>query len=79
VVSSNIYQQKDSPQFRPGHGVVLAYMVLFLLGGSIMTTLLLRQENKKRIAGKRDHWAEGKSQDEVEKLGDNRPDFLYTL
>jgi len=53
-------------------------MVLFLLGGSIVTTLLLRQENKKRIAGKRDHWAEGKSQEEVEKLGDKRPDFLYT-
>lgn len=78
VVSSNIYQQRDSPRFRPGHGVVLAYMVLFLLGGSIVTTLLLRRENKKRIAGKRDHWAEGKSHEEVEKRGDKRPDFLYT-
>ena len=77
-MSSNIYQQKDSPRFRLGHGVVIAYMTLFLLGGSVMTTLLLRRENSNRLAGKRDHWAEGKPREEVEKLGDKRPDFLYT-
>jgi len=79
VVSSNIYRGKDKPRFKPGHGTVLAYMVLFLLGGSIVTRFALAAENKKRLAGKRDHWVEGKSEKEIEMLGDRKPEFLYTL
>jgi nitrate/nitrite transporter NarK len=77
VVSSNIYFK--SPKFTVGHAVVMAYMILFLLGGSITLELLLRRENALRKAGKRDHWVEGLSRKEVEALGDQRPDFLYTL
>lgn len=79
VVSSNIYRQADRPLFRLGHGVVLAYLVLFLFGGSVITHIGLRAENRKRISGRRDHWAEGKSEKEIEELGDKRPDFLYTI
>jgi len=53
-------------------------MFLFLFIGSIVTHFALVAENKKRRAGKRDHWVEGKSQQEVELLGDKRPDFIYT-
>lgn len=76
VVSSNIFF--DSPRFYQGHGVILAYMVVFLLGGSTLMTLLLRRENRLRAAGRRDVWAEDKSEREVEQLGDQRPDFFYT-
>lgn len=76
VVSSNIYF--SSPRYFEGHGVVLAYMVLFLFGGSALMTVLLRWENKKRRSGGRDFLAEGKSEREVEALGDQRPDFFYT-
>jgi hypothetical protein len=79
VVSSNIYREGDAPRFLPGHGTVLAYLALFLLGGSIVHRVLLVRENKKRTSGLRDEWAEGKSEHEVEKMGDKRPDFLYTL
>lgn len=79
VVSSNIYRQKDSPLYRPGHGTVLGYLVLFLLGGSIVTTLGLRGENKKRAEGKRDARLAGLSPKEIEMLGDKRPDFVYTV
>ena len=41
--------------------------------------LLLQKENQKRRAGGRDYWAEGKTEQEVEKLGDRRPDFIYTM
>jgi hypothetical protein len=41
--------------------------------------VLLVNENKKRVSGQRDVWAEGKTDDEVERLGDRRPDFIYTL
>jgi len=77
VVSSNIYRAKDKPKYYLGHGVVLAYLSLFLFCGSLMTHLLLKAENKKRQAGKRDHWVEGKDDAEIRMLGDKRPDFLY--
>lgn len=77
VVSSNIYF--SAPNYYQGHGVVLAYMAIFLLGGSTLMTVLLRIENKKRRQGKRDYRIEGKSQKEIEALGDQRPDFFYTL
>jgi hypothetical protein len=57
----------------------LAYEALWLLGGSILQHLLLRRENAKRERGERDHWISGKSEDEIDKLGDKRPDFKYTL
>ncbi|KAF2876337.1 major facilitator superfamily domain-containing protein [Massariosphaeria phaeospora] len=79
VVASNIYRGQDKPRYRLGHGVVLAYLALFLLGGSIGTRVLLARENKMRARGDRDAWVEGKSENEVEMLGDRRPDFLYTL
>lgn len=72
IVSSNIYRAKDKPDYSLGHGVVLAYLVLFLLFGSIGTHFALRMENRKRLSGKRDHWIEGKSEHEVEMLGDKR-------
>jgi hypothetical protein len=79
IVSSNIYRAKDKPRYKPGHGTVLAYEALFLLGGSVLQHILLRRENAKRRSGERDHWVEGKTEAEIEKLGDQRPDFLYTL
>ncbi|KAG8525277.1 uncharacterized protein KY384_008921 [Bacidia gigantensis] len=78
VVASNIYQTKNKPLYRPGHGTVLGYLSLFLLGGSALQYFLLGRENKKRLNGERDGWAEGKSEKEVERLGDWRPDFIYT-
>ena len=79
VVASNIYRGQDAPRFYPGHAVVLAYLSLFLLGGSILQRVLLVRENKKRLAGGRDSWIEGMNEQEIDKLGDKRPDFIYTL
>ncbi|KAJ5211467.1 uncharacterized protein N7498_003113 [Penicillium cinerascens] len=79
IVSSNIYRDQDAPRFYPGHGVVLAYLVLFLCGGSIVQYFLLRRENSKRVRGDRDQWIEGLDQNQIELLGDERPDFIYTL
>ncbi|KAI0870050.1 MFS general substrate transporter [Hypoxylon argillaceum] len=76
IVSSNIFY--DSPRYLQGHGIILAYMVIFLFGGSLLMTTLLRIENKKRREGKRDYLADGKSEAELERMGDGRPDFFYT-
>jgi hypothetical protein len=58
---------------------VLAYEALFLFGGSLLQHFLLRRENAKRRAGARDGWIEGKTGVDIDKLGDKRPDFMYTL
>ncbi|OQU99542.1 hypothetical protein CLAIMM_05157 isoform 2 [Cladophialophora immunda] len=79
IMSSNIYRAQDKPRFRPGHAVVLGYEAIFLLGGSILQHILLKRENAKRRAGERDVWVEGKTEEEIDKLGDLRPDFIYTL
>jgi MFS family permease len=79
VVSSNIYRTRDKPRFFLGHGVVLAYMTIFLLGGSVVTRAMLVRENKKRARGERDVWVEGKSESEIAEMGDQRPDFRYML
>ncbi|KAL2351613.1 retrograde regulation protein 2 [Cryomyces antarcticus] len=79
VVSSNIYRAVDKPGYKLGHGVVMAYLILFLLIGSISTHLALRGENSKRLAGKRDNRIVGLSEKDIDALGDKRPDFIYTL
>lgn len=77
VVSSNIYF--SAPRFFQGHGVIIGYLFFCMFLGSIMMAVLLNIENKKRREGKRDHWAEGKTEQEIEALGDKRPDFFYTI
>lgn len=72
VMSSNIYQVRDKPLYRKGHAVVLAYLLLFLTGGSTLLHVLLRRENAKRRRGEKDYLAEGKTEDEVQALGDVR-------
>lgn len=79
IVSSNIYRQADSPRYIPGHAVCLAYEAVFLFGGSLVQHIGLRMENKRRREGKLDYLIEGKSQEEIDQLGDHRPDFMYTL
>ncbi|KAL2267383.1 hypothetical protein VTJ83DRAFT_4660 [Remersonia thermophila] len=76
IVSSNIYF--SPPRYIEGHAIVLAFLAVFLFGGSLLMTVLLRVENKRRKAGKRDYWAEGKSEKELVQRGDMRPDFIYT-
>lgn len=72
VVSSNIYQKRDSPKYRTGHSVVFAYLLLFLTGGSTLLHVLLRRENAKRRRGDLDHLADGKTEEETHALGDIR-------
>ncbi|KAK2796734.1 hypothetical protein FQN51_009072 [Onygenales sp. PD_10] len=78
-VTSNIYRGDDKPEFYPGHGTVLAYLVLFQLGGSVVQYIMLRRENARRLRGDRDGWVEGLDAKQIEMRGDMRPDFIYTL
>ncbi|EFQ31568.1 major facilitator superfamily transporter [Colletotrichum graminicola M1.001] len=79
VVSSNIYLKREAPRYFTGHGVVLGYQILFLLGGSIFMHVALRIANRNRRAGKMDaKWA-AMTDEQRWVAGDERPDFMYTL
>ncbi|SMR58697.1 unnamed protein product [Zymoseptoria tritici ST99CH_1E4] len=79
VVSSNIYLKEDKPRYFTGHGIVLAYLVVCLLGGTIFMYTGLRMENARRLSGKRDHMHDGLTEEEKWVAGDNRPDFIYSM
>ncbi|KAG5968060.1 hypothetical protein E4U57_007600 [Claviceps arundinis] len=77
VVSSIIY--RSPPRYFEGHGTILAYLAVFLLGGALLYSAALRKENARRRRGDRDKWVAGMTEAEINELGDKRPDFLYTL
>ena len=79
VVSSNIYMSGESPRFWTGHGIVLAFLTLGALCGSIGVHIGLRIENAKRRSGKRDHMLDGFSEYDIKIAGDKRPDFIYSI
>lgn len=79
VVSSNIYLKSERPRYWTGHGTVLAYLIVCLLGGTVFMRTMLGIENRKRKSGKRDNMHAGMSPDEIWVAGDKRPDFIYTL
>jgi cyanate permease len=79
VVSSNIYLKTQKPRFWTGHGIVLGFQLLFLLGGSVFMHVALRRENVKRRSGQRDSLHDGLSDEQKWIKGDRRPDFIYTI
>ena len=82
VMSSNIYRGKDAPWYRLGHSVVLGYLAVCLLGGSIMNYTFLAIGNKRRANAteeSRRKKLDGLSEEEQQHLADFHPDFRYTL
>ncbi|KAH7210243.1 major facilitator superfamily domain-containing protein [Fusarium oxysporum] len=79
VVSSNIYRETQRPRYFAGHGTVLAYQILFLLGGSIFMHFALRLENRRRARGSLDAKYAAMTDEQKWISGDVRPDFRYTL
>lgn len=77
IVSSNVYF--SGPHYVEGHAVILAYLVVFLFGASALMMLLLARENKRRRLGLRSERILGKTEDEIYGMGDERPDFFFTV
>lgn len=67
-----MYRSKDAPHYRLGHAIVLGYLAVGLLGGSILNYVLLKRENDKRRRGERDIWTDGLDAKQIEGLGDQR-------
>lgn len=81
IVSSNIYLQKDAPWYRLANSIVLGYLLVALLGGSILNLTFLWIGNKKRdreIVWRREKLLNMSDEEQLD-LADFHPDFRYTL
>ncbi|KAI6781904.1 uncharacterized protein J7T54_005114 [Emericellopsis cladophorae] len=77
VVFSNIYLDREKPRYWTGHGVVLAYQAVFLLGGTVFMHFGLKKLNRDRRADKLDAKWNSLSEEQRWIEGDLRPDVYY--
>lgn len=77
IASPFLFSAAGSPYYYTGHGVSLA---LVAFAGSIWAfmTVYYARVNKNRAAGKEDYKMEGKSDSEIEEMGDRSPRYVYT-
>ncbi|KAL7904507.1 MFS general substrate transporter [Trichoderma velutinum] len=75
LVASNIFIASEAPTYVTGYSVSLAMMWMGIFSATILSWLMLR-ENEKRDAGERDDrlTAEGNNN-----MGDGHPNFRYTI
>ncbi|CAG9977794.1 unnamed protein product [Clonostachys byssicola] len=76
IYAAFLYRTNDSPEYKLGHGATLGFVFASgcLFG---LASLLLRRENKKRDRGERDHILEGKTPEQIDRLGDYNPEYRY--
>jgi len=82
IMSSNVYRSIDAPWYRTADCIVLGYLAIALVGGSILNLIFLSIANKRRDAGGellRREKLEGLTEEEQRQLGVAHPEFRYTL
>lgn len=77
IMAPFLYPATDGPRYVKGHGVTLALVGFAAVVYASMSGWL-RRENRARMAFKRDDLMEGKTEDEINEIGDRNPRFLYT-
>ncbi|KAF3178100.1 hypothetical protein TWF788_007543 [Orbilia oligospora] len=78
VMSAYLYPARDGPRFIKGHAVTIAMLCVGMITYGTLLTYYI-SENKARDEGKRDHLIEGKSEDEINEMGDDSPRFRYVI
>lgn len=71
-----LYRTEDKPLYRLGHSTSMAFMFMTVVMHGL-TSFFLKRENKKRDRGERDYVLEGKTPEEIAKLGDYHPEYRY--
>lgn len=76
LTPSQLYSTTEAPRYVRGHAVTMSMVA----AGCILYVSLYfyyTAENKKRATGKRDHLAEGKSEEDIVAMGDESPRFMF--
>ncbi len=77
IIGSLIYVTKEAPRYPTGYGTAMGTLMFGALLGTGFF-LGLRAENKKRDRGERNHRFE-QSKELLDNMGDDHPDFRFTL
>ncbi|KAI1097691.1 major facilitator superfamily domain-containing protein [Jackrogersella minutella] len=77
IISALVFPSKDGPQYLPGIMTCIAFQIVGVIA-AINLWAFCSYENRQREAGKRDHLRE-LPQEQQDQLGENHPDFRYTL
>ncbi|KAI0816935.1 MFS general substrate transporter [Trametes gibbosa] len=82
AIACNIYRVRDAPRYLLGHGVELGFVCMGLVLLPVMVVTYMRS-NARRDARQRDREARGEkvehTTEELRKMGNQAPDFRYTL
>ncbi|KAI0356827.1 MFS general substrate transporter [Trametes cingulata] len=82
TIACNIYRERDAPRYLLGHGIELGFVSMGLVLLPVMVTTYMRG-NARKDALQRDMQERGVkveyTPEELRKLGDQAPDFRYTL
>lgn len=77
IISAVVFPSKDGPQYIPGISTCIAFQVLGIITAANMW-ICCAYENRQRDLGNRDYLRQ-LPQEEQDNLGENHPDFRYTL
>lgn len=77
IISAVVFPSKDGPQYVPGISTCIAFQVLGIIAAANLW-IRCAYENRQRDLGNRDYLRQ-LSREEQDKLGENHPDFRYTL
>lgn len=73
-----LYTDRYSPRYIPGYSATIGMLIVAMI---IHSTLLfhMRNKNKRKLAGLEDWRMEGKTEEEINEMGEHNPRYLYTL
>lgn len=78
VMSPFLFSSSEAPTYRPGYGASIGMLVLSL-GLNILLHWHFKRQNKQRDQGLHDHLLEGKTDVEVEAMGERSPKFRFSI
>jgi len=78
VAAPFLFSQPTAPTYYPGYGATLGMLGL---GVMLFTALhfYFRVHNAKKRDGKYDYLMEGKTEEEIEEMGERNPRYMYTI
>jgi len=76
IVMPFLYSTKDAPKYYTGYGVSIASVSLSVCIFAFMTLYYTRL-NKQRAAGSEDWKMEGKTDEDIQEMGDKSPKYVY--
>jgi hypothetical protein len=77
ALASQIYRQKDYPNYFFGHSISMAFLIAST-GIATIQYFAFRNLNKRKRENPQS-FLEGKTEEEIKNLGDLHPDFIYSL